>query len=39
MSDNNTSTLSSYVNQATGAIQSGIASLTGSTGDQVSAVA
>jgi len=36
MSDKNTSTLQSYVDSASGAIQSAIGSLTGSTGDKVS---
>jgi uncharacterized protein YjbJ (UPF0337 family) len=35
MSDKNTSTLKSYVDSATGAVQSAIGSLTGTTGDQV----
>jgi uncharacterized protein YjbJ (UPF0337 family) len=36
MSDKNTSTLQSYVDSATGAVQSAIGSLTGNTSDQVS---
>lgn len=36
-SNDNTSTLKSYVDSATGAIQSGIASITGSAGDQANA--
>lgn len=35
--NDNTSTLKSYVDSATGAIQSGIASITGSAGDQANA--
>lgn len=36
MSDNNaTSTLSSYINSAAGAIQSGVAAVTGSSADKV----
>ncbi len=33
--NNNTSTLNSYINSAAGAVQSGIASLTGNVGDKV----
>ena len=36
MSDNQSSTLKSYVDSATGTIQSTLGSLTGNTGDQVS---
>lgn len=35
MADNNSSTLKSYVDSATGAVQNAIGNLTGSTGDQV----
>ena len=35
MSDKNTSTLQSYIDSATGAVQSAMGSLTGSAGDQV----
>jgi len=35
MSDKNTSTLQSYVDSASGAIQSAIGSITGNTADQV----
>ena len=35
-SNDNTSTLKSYVDSATGAVQSGIAYVTGSEGDKVS---
>lgn len=35
--NNNTSTLKSYVDSATGAVQSGIASITGSAGDRANA--
>jgi len=37
MSDENTSTLQSYIDSATGAVQSGIAAVTGSAGDQANA--
>lgn len=36
MSDNQSSTLKSYVDSATGTVQSALGSLTGNTGDQVS---
>ena len=36
MSDNQSSTLKSYIDSATGTVQSTLGSLTGNTGDQVS---
>ena len=38
MTDNQSSTLKSYVDSATGTVQSTLGSLTGSTGDQVSTI-
>ena len=35
MTDKNTSTLQSYIDSATGAVQAALGSLTGSTSDQV----
>ena len=38
MTDNQSSTLKSYVDSATGTVQSTLGSLTGNTGDQVSTI-
>ena len=38
MSDNQSSSLKSYIDSATGTVQSALGSLTGNTGDQVSII-